>query len=90
MSFWTDPTDIPHCSEERRHEMAAIFARGLVRWQGRRSRSALSCQIPQESSTIGLALSPSVFFFALVFFIAIDVLLGQMFRSCGRAHARPG
>ena len=90
MSFWMDPTDIPPCSDDRRHEIAAILARGLARWHSRRSRTANSCQIPQESSQIGLALSPSVFFFALAFFFAIDVLLGQMFRSCGRAHARPG
>ena len=60
MSFWTDPNDIPHDLDERRHEIAAILARGLVRWQGRRGRPALSCQIPQESSQIGLALSPSL------------------------------
>ena len=59
MSFWTDPTDIPHCSVERHREIAQILARGLVRWHSRRNREALSDQIPQESSESGLALSSS-------------------------------
>ena len=58
MSFWTDPSDIPHDLEERRCEITAILARGLARWHNLRNREALSSQIPQESSATGLALSP--------------------------------